>query len=133
MTTRRANGSDGGQSMVEMAVMLPVLVIALLGIVDLARVFNTYIVITNAAREGAFYASRSPLDTPQIQAAAIREAQGSGVALVAGNITVVNGPIPGAPVTVTVTYPFSAASTLISSFWGGGNLSLRARAITMRP
>ena len=41
-----------GQSMVEFALILPLLVLFLVGIFDLGRAFFSYIAITNAAREG---------------------------------------------------------------------------------
>ncbi|HSH79425.1 MAG TPA: TadE family protein [Herpetosiphonaceae bacterium] len=44
---------QGGQNLVEFALMLPVLVIILLGVLDLGRSFYTYISLTNAAREAA--------------------------------------------------------------------------------
>lgn len=42
-----------GQSMVEFALILPLLVLVLVGIFDIGRAFFAYIAITNAAREGA--------------------------------------------------------------------------------
>jgi Flp pilus assembly protein TadG len=41
-----------GQSMVEFAMILPLLVLFIIGIFDLGRAFFAYIAITNAAREG---------------------------------------------------------------------------------
>ncbi len=118
-----------GQSFVELALLLSILMLILLGIIDLGRVFNAYIVITNAAREGARYGALYPSDTAGIQAHAIAEAQGSGIVLTSGNIQVSSGITPGTAKTVLVSHPFSAVSTLISSFWGGGNLLLQSRAV----
>ena len=42
----------------EFAIVLPLLVLILAGMVDVGRAFNSYMVITNAAREGARAASR---------------------------------------------------------------------------
>jgi len=47
-----------GQTLVEFALILPVFLMLTLGVVDGARVFSAYIAITNAAREGALYASQ---------------------------------------------------------------------------
>lgn len=46
-----------GQTLVEFALILPVFLLLTLGVVDGARIFTSYISITNAAREGALYAS----------------------------------------------------------------------------
>ena len=46
-----------GQTLVEFALILPVFLLMTLGVVDGARIFTSYISITNAAREGALYAA----------------------------------------------------------------------------
>lgn len=46
-----------GQSIVELAIVLPILLIILMGIFEFGRVMNAYMVITNASREGARLAS----------------------------------------------------------------------------
>lgn len=48
-----------GQSLVEFALLLPLLLIILLGVVDFGRVYFAYVSVTNAARNGAEYASAS--------------------------------------------------------------------------
>ncbi len=49
-----------GQSLVEMALMLPLIALILLGTVDLARAFIYYERLTNAVKEGAFYGISFP-------------------------------------------------------------------------
>ena len=44
-----------GQALVEFALVLPLLLVLILGAMDLGRMFYAKIVITNAAREGAYY------------------------------------------------------------------------------
>jgi len=51
---------EKGQGIVELAIILPFLLIILLGIMDFGRVFYAYVTITNASREGARYGSRYP-------------------------------------------------------------------------
>lgn len=53
MLMRRFARDKRGQSLVEMALILPLLIIILFGIVEFGRVFHSYITITHAAREGA--------------------------------------------------------------------------------
>jgi Flp pilus assembly protein TadG len=50
--------SERGQSLVELALVLPLLILLLSGMVDLGRAFYGYISITNGAREGARYGAR---------------------------------------------------------------------------
>jgi Flp pilus assembly protein TadG len=49
---RKANLSKG-QSLVEFALLLPILVLIIFGVLELGRAFFAFIAITNAAREGA--------------------------------------------------------------------------------
>jgi Flp pilus assembly protein TadG len=44
-----------GQSLVEFAIILPILLLLVLGAMDFARLFSAKIVLTNAAREGVNY------------------------------------------------------------------------------
>ncbi|BCV23450.1 TadE/TadG family type IV pilus assembly protein [Gelria sp. Kuro-4] len=45
--------SQRGQSLVELALTLPVIILVLFGILEFGRISYSYIVITHAAREGA--------------------------------------------------------------------------------
>jgi Flp pilus assembly protein TadG len=55
-------GRERGQSLVEFAVILPLLLLIVLGTVDLGMGFKTYIGLTNAAREGVRWISIHPKD-----------------------------------------------------------------------
>ena len=55
-----------GQSIVELALTLPLLLLLLLGTIDIGRVFFDYIQMRDAALEGATYGARSPTDTKGI-------------------------------------------------------------------
>ncbi|MEE9275800.1 MAG: TadE family protein [bacterium] len=44
---------DRGQAVVEFALLLPVLIVLIMGVIDIARAYNVLQVVTNAAREGA--------------------------------------------------------------------------------
>lgn len=54
MTRRRMRvwGSEDGQALVEFALVVPVLLLLILGLVEFARAWNTQQVLTDAAREG---------------------------------------------------------------------------------
>lgn len=44
-----------GQAMVEFAVILPILLLLVMGIIEFGLIFNAYLTIQNASREGARY------------------------------------------------------------------------------
>ncbi len=53
MVKRTDCGRDAGQELVEYALILPLLLLLLLGIMEFSRVMMTYNTLSNAAREGA--------------------------------------------------------------------------------
>jgi Flp pilus assembly protein TadG len=57
---------ERGQSLVEIAVSLVLLLTVMAGIVDLGRAFFTYIALRDAAQEAALYGSLNPTDTTGI-------------------------------------------------------------------
>lgn len=71
--TRRPS-RERGQSLVELSLALPVLLILMLGAVDFGRLYYASVTVSGAARNGAQYASRNPADTAGIQAAALEDA-----------------------------------------------------------
>ncbi|HEX8276628.1 MAG TPA: TadE/TadG family type IV pilus assembly protein [Longimicrobiaceae bacterium] len=50
---RFLRGRDGGQSLVEFTLLIPVLMIFVVAVIDFGKMLLTYQVMTNAAREGA--------------------------------------------------------------------------------
>ena len=107
--------ADPGQSLVEIALALPLLLIVLLGMVDVGRAYIYTTAVTNAAREAAYYAvTTSGATSTQVQQRACNEtgftAYGSACAM---GITVLCSGCPtasGTDVTVTVTYEYSLVS-----------------------
>jgi Flp pilus assembly protein TadG len=52
-----------GQALVELALVMPILILILMGIVDFGRVYHGYLATTNAAREAARLASLGGTDS----------------------------------------------------------------------
>ena len=57
---RRRRTRSRGQSLVEFALILPLLLVFLATVLDLGRIYYANISLLNAAREGAFQASKTP-------------------------------------------------------------------------
>ncbi|MEA3345829.1 MAG: TadE family protein [Chloroflexota bacterium] len=120
--------AEKGQSVVELALLLPILMIILTGVVDLGRAFNAYITITNAAREGARYGSLNPTDTNGIKARVMGEAAGSGVSVEEGDIpapTCDPSCEPGNTICVEVHHDFPLLTGFVVS---GGAIQLVSSA-----
>jgi len=60
---RAVRRSDAGSELVELAIVMPILVLLLIGIVDFAFLFQRWEVVTNATREGARLGSMGTADT----------------------------------------------------------------------
>lgn len=75
-----------GQSLVEFALVLPLLLMLVLGAMDFGRLFYTKMVITNAAREGANYFAYHPGDITGMKSVMVDEANSSTITLTEGDI-----------------------------------------------
>ncbi len=58
---------EGGQSLVELAMALLVLIILISGIIDLGRILFYYVSMRDAAQEGLVYGSVYPYQCPEIK------------------------------------------------------------------
>ena len=115
-------GSSRGQAVVELALILPVLLLCCMGMLDFGRGLNAWSVMQNAAREGAFFAAKNPHDTTlasDVKTVVLAEASPLLSAATVGNI-VVSGPstLDGTLIektdSVTVTYNFQLATPVFS-------------------
>jgi Flp pilus assembly protein TadG len=123
---KRRKKNEHGQAVVEFAVILPVLLLILFAILQFGVVFNNYIQVTAAAREGARKAAVSrSLGTAAAETAATSSAKSAAPGLTAGSVSVTfpNSPtfVQGSDVTVQVTYPY--AISIIGLVVSSGNLS----------
>jgi Flp pilus assembly protein TadG len=99
---------ERGQTMAEFAVVLPVLIVLLFGIVQFGILFNNYVALTDAVRAGARAAavSRQASDPSGTATTAVR-ASAANLNQANLGVSVSSTWAPGAPVTVTATYPYS--------------------------
>lgn len=75
-----------GQSLVEFAFMLPVLILVLVAAVDLGRAYYTYVAITNAAREGARFGASNPTNPGGIRDRVRKEIENTNLSIPDGQI-----------------------------------------------
>lgn len=64
---KRKSSQERGQSLVELAISLPVILLLLLGTVDFGMALFSYAIIRDAAQEGALYGSFNPDNKIEIE------------------------------------------------------------------
>jgi Flp pilus assembly protein TadG len=116
---RKLLQTDGGQALVETAIVLPVVVLMLFGILDAGRIFYTWNVVTNSAREGARVgAVQTTYNVNAVKVAAA--AAGASVGVTAANV---NPTCPGtcgssSLLSVQVSKNVSMITPVISAIFG---------------
>ena len=133
--------SERGQSMTEFALSLVILLTLLAGVVDLGRMFFAYIIIQDAAQEGAVYGSIAPKDNlptfkneveNRVKAAFTDPADSSNVPIDITKLNVQTDIIgstcasPGNGVQVKVEYSVPITMPFLGSVIGSQNMNMVA-------
>ncbi len=130
MGTRTKIRSSRGQSLVEFALTLPLLMLILIGTLDLGRITASYVILANAAREGARYGAAHPGDATGIAQRARAEA--SGTIVDPTQIQIVCNPscdtvgALGSQIQVQATFPFTFITTYLFAGLNTINISTNA-------
>lgn len=100
---RRVDGETGA-AMVEMAIVLPLLLLLVFGIIEYGRLYNAQITLTHAAREGVrdYAINQDPVQAEDTARQAISSTMLPGPLGV--TTTACN---PGSPTTMSLSYPFT--------------------------
>jgi len=134
--------SERGAALLEAAITIPLLLLVSVGIFEFGRAFQTWQIITNAAREGARLAVL-PDPTPGVvetrvreymEAGQLGEAQTASIDVNRSSSITVNGAGVSAS-QVTIDYPFAfvvlqpVARLIAPATSVGGPLTMRAQAV----
>lgn len=132
LTRTRARWSgESGAELIEFALVLPLLLLVVLGIIDFGFLFQRYEVITNAAREGARVAVLPGYGPPDVTLRVDQYLKAGGLtgaypAPVIVPSTLVIGAHCAAVTSVTVTYPYGYSFVGgIAAYFGAGGLAAR--------
>jgi Flp pilus assembly protein TadG len=133
--------SDRGATAVEFALLLPLLVLIVFGMIDFGRAINAQITITQAAREGArVLAIQGPLATDPVTGLPTYQARAKAAALGLSGVTVTDLPDTSSPsqtgcppnagqtgddAVVKVTYKFTFITPVVAFF--GTTMQLTAQ------
>jgi Flp pilus assembly protein TadG len=133
LTSHRRRGGclDRGAAAVEMALVLPVLLFIVMGVIDFGRAYSAQIQLSAAAREGVRLASLNTTGVttgtaaanPDGDAAILARVQSAAAALSGVTAKTTYCPVPAAPTdnaTVVVSSPFVwiTGITAMSKFFG---------------
>ena len=148
---RALKNEQRGQSFVEMAFILPILLLLLGGVIDLGRGFIILVAVENAAGEGALYGAVHPECLTDDHAVTICQGTESVVGRVREegrpiiNLTEENSAVAlsidgdaaivaGSTLLVTVNYTYSPITPLGHLLWGGNaNVEATARQEILSP
>jgi len=125
---RSTDRRDRGAAAVEFALVLPVLLLVVCGIVDFGRAYNAQVALTQAAREGARLAA---LSQPNV----VSRTQGAAVPLSGVGVSVTACPAGSTGDAVVVTsYSFSFVTPVgaLAGLFGagfGGPISMTGRGV----
>lgn len=120
---RKYSHNRDGVAAVELAIVVPIFILLVFGLIELGRSFMVQQILTNASREGARRAIIEGSTTTEVKdlvadyLGATSVSEGYTVN-VSPNITPALG--FGDPVTVTVSVPYSAVSWMPAARWMGG-------------
>jgi len=137
---RQLRHADTGSEVIEMAVVTPLLLLLILGMVDFGFLFQRYVVLTNAAAEGARVASLPGFNQADVQARVAAYALAGGIGPGAGAVTASSEPVsivtpggtsPGSRVTVAHVYNFQFVGPIVALVGGsmGGTVTLTSRSV----
>lgn len=143
LPSRRSARPARGQTIVELALILPIVLLLLATASDLGRLFHSRIVIANAARAGALEAARHPTSyqadapcdamTNRIMCAIATESSGSLIAIAPTDVTVACDPSPcaealGNVIRVSVAGEFVLLTPFLGTFFGGQTIPIASTA-----
>ena len=139
---QRLAKSEQGQALVEMALMTPILLILIAGIVEAGRAFVIYVQLENASREGARAGVLVPKLTSDIQAATRRELPTEIANAVNVVVTCSSGitstfldcvtsfpPNSGDKIAVSVSYNYEPIMPIVNGITTLTNLTMHANTV----
>jgi Flp pilus assembly protein TadG len=124
--------AQSGQSLVEFALALTLMMTLVAGAVDLGSAFFSYLAIRDAAEEGALYGSISgaPLNTTAIEyrvrQSSTQPVDLTDVSKVTVSVLILNQPCIGGLIKVTVTYNYQLTMPLVGAIIGSQTIPVTA-------
>lgn len=110
-----------GQSLVESALIIPLVLLLIFTFLDLGRGVYYYSALGNAVREGARYASVTKLENTSVEADIKEKVNNYSVAVKPSTVTVAITGSDSDYVTVSASYIFTPITPFLAQILGSGN------------
>ena len=135
INVRRRLKCDRGSQLVEFALIFPLLLLVVMGVVDWGLMFQRYEVLTNAAREGARVAALPDYGSADVTARVNQYLTGTGITATTTYLTPTAVDVGGTCITLTgatVTYDYSfiGLGRLIQIVMRGSTNPLTTKTLT---
>lgn len=127
---RRIHGRSRGQALVESAMVLPILVLLVMGVIDVGRLIFAHVALQEATQEGAIYGAYKPSPRDDIRTrvtGSSSEDWVSGASVTVCHLTTAPAgwttPFPGA-ISVASTYPLDLLTPIVPDILGASTITL---------
>lgn len=117
-----------GQALVETALILPILLILVMGVIDIGRVIFAHVQLQEATHEGALYGAYNPNPTSAVQTRVTSSSDAEWVSGATVTVTCTSSPAPG-QVTVSSTYSLTLLTPMIPDLLGVSAVPLSANSV----
>jgi Flp pilus assembly protein TadG len=107
-----------GQALVEFALVVPILLLLMMGVVDIGRLLFTYIALEDAVQEGSIYAAHEPAPISEIEQRVLTSSNHPEVTGATVSVSCTLATTPGT-ITVTASYPVPMITPVVSGILGG--------------
>lgn len=125
-STKKKITNEQGQTMTEFALVLPLMIVLLFGVIQFGIAFNNYVTLTDAVRAAARKAAVSrEAGDPAGECVAAARAAGADLIQTSFAVTCSSTWQPATDVTVTGTYPYSIS--LLGWVVKSGNLTTQIK------
>jgi Flp pilus assembly protein TadG len=129
-SNKHTRPKEKGQSMVELALMITILMVLLAGTVDLGRAFFTWLAMRDAAQEGASYGTIEPTDNAELRDRVwdnLEQVVTDPINDISVNPTVTGGSCMGGTIQVDVVYPdFPLTMPFLGTILGSQTITITA-------
>ncbi len=127
---KNKSNKQKGQSLVEMAIMLPIMLILLAGLIDFGLAFFSFISLRDAASEGTTYGAIDASNTAgiiqRVRTSSTAPVDLSDTTNVTVTVTTDGTPCAGEAITVTIVYDYPIITPMIGAFIGGQTIPITA-------